>query len=151
MRDIPDAESEVCLNLWYFVDQTGVTIRLAAKAYALRGDEDQKLATLHALAGTDHLTAVHGKVSQDHALTIDGQRFRGAIPHSVIHEHVDELFAPLIDEVERTLPVPLRSFNGEYRRVEMKIPPSPLMVVTAVVEGEDGSLTAKVGMPAPQD
>ena len=38
-EDVPHSTAEMCLNLWYFTDFTGIAVRIAVKAYALRGSD----------------------------------------------------------------------------------------------------------------
>ncbi|MBK6410109.1 MAG: hypothetical protein IPF78_10465 [Flavobacteriales bacterium] len=49
MKKIDDIGAEICLNLWYFPDQQGIVLRIAAKGYALKGSDQEKLAVLKSL------------------------------------------------------------------------------------------------------
>ena len=69
---VTDTNAEICLNTWFFVDSTGMVIRIAAKAYALKGTDEEKLAILKSLAGTDHLSATHGRIPKRYVTTNDG-------------------------------------------------------------------------------
>ncbi|MGD9578957.1 MAG: hypothetical protein AB7Y74_11950 [Syntrophorhabdus sp.] len=53
---------EICLNLWAYVSAGGFIMRIAGKAYALHGDDDEKLTTLHRLSVSDFLSASLCKV-----------------------------------------------------------------------------------------
>lgn len=37
VESVSHSEAEICINGWYFVDESGIVMRLAAKLYALRG------------------------------------------------------------------------------------------------------------------
>jgi hypothetical protein len=144
-RDVPHSEAEVCLNLWYFVDDTGFVIRLAGKAYALAGSEDEKLAALHATAGTDHLTATQGKVPPNFVLDTEHGEMAGAVPAIDVIPNHGAVFGPLIDKIERELPKSIRSIDDNYKQFSIRIPQDPLCVTTAVYERNDGELIARVG------
>jgi hypothetical protein len=146
-RDVPHSTAEVCLNLWYFVDDTGIVLRTAGKAYALAGSDEEKLAALHLMAGTDHLTATLGRVPAACVLNTEDGKLRGAIPVSAIHDHDISVFGLLIDQIEQELPKGIRSMDGTHEHFAVKIPRNPLIVTTAVYERNDGELVARVGKP----
>jgi hypothetical protein len=143
-REISHVEAEVCLNLWYFVEATGLVFRLAAKAYALRGTEEEKLAALRQLSGTDHLTATQGFVPKRFVSTLGKETIAGAIPAPVIHDNHSTIFGPLMDQVEAELPKQIHVVEGEYREFTMKLPRAPLCVTTSVYETESGQLVARI-------
>jgi hypothetical protein len=147
IQDVPHSSAEICLNLWYFVDDSGIVLRLAGKAYALTGEEDAKLATLHLMSGTDHLTATQGKVPQRFVLKSSQGDLTGAVPVAVLHQNHAAVFGPLMDQIERELPKVIRSVNDTYERFVVKLPQDPLCVTTAVYERADGELMARVGTP----
>jgi hypothetical protein len=144
-KDVLHSEAEVCLNLWYFVDDTGVVLRLAGKAYALTGTEEQKLVALHHMSGSDHLTAVFGKVPPQFILHSEHGEIAGAIPVADIHQDYWAVFGPLMDQIERELPKCIRSVDDNYEQFVVKLPKDPLCVTTAVYERIDGELIARVG------
>jgi len=148
-QDVPHSAAEICLNLWYFVDDTGIVIRLAGKAYALTGTDEEKLAALHMMSGSDHLTATLGKVPPQFVFISKqgdlGEELRGAIPVAGIHQDHAAVFGPLMDQIERDLPKGIRSVNDNYEKFVVKLPQDPLCVTTAVYERADGELVARVG------
>lgn len=146
-QEIGHSSAEICLNLWFYVDDTGVVIRLAGKAYALNGTEQQKLAILHSLSGTDHLTATLAKLPESFVMKSDQGDLRGAVPVASVHENHARVFGPLMDQIERDLPKGIRSVNDNYEQFTVKLPEEPLCVTTAVYERADGELVAHVGNP----
>src|SRR5690349_15060545 len=96
-QDVAHSTAEICLNLWYFVDDSGIILRLAGKAYALTGTEAEKLTALHMMSGTDHLTATPAKVPQQCVVTTKQGELRGAIPVDIIHQDHTHVFSPLMD------------------------------------------------------
>lgn len=142
---VPHSESELCLNRWYFVDDSGVVLRIAAKVYALSGSEEDKLAILHKLSAADHLTATMHMVPSDFILSVDGQDFIGAIPASAIHDCIDKVFEPLLVQLQKALPQPLHSIDDNYQSFALQIPDDYLCVTTAVYERQDGELVAMIG------
>ena len=143
-RDVIHSAAEVCLNLWYFVDDSGVVLRLAGKAYALTGSDDQNLAALHLLSGADHLTATQASVPGHFRFVSEHGELTGAIPVSAIHQSHGDVFGPLINQIERELPRCIRSVADNLEQFVMKSPPDPLCVTTAVYERADGELVARL-------
>lgn len=146
-QDILHSGAEICVNLWCFVDDTGIVLRIAAKAYALTGTDEQKLIALHLMAGTDHLTATQGKVPSKFVVDTENGEFRGAVPLSVCYTAQGGVFGPLMDQIEKELPECIRSVADNYQRFKMTMPEDPLCVTTAVYERADGELVARVGKP----
>jgi hypothetical protein len=145
-QEVPHSTAEICLNLWYFADETGLVLRLAAKAYALSGTDEEKLAILHALAATDHLTATQGQVPPAFVITGNPRELKGALLVSTVFDQHSALFSPLMDQVEKELPKLIRSVNSEYEQFTLRIPQDALNVTTGVFEREDGELIARVGV-----
>jgi hypothetical protein len=144
-QDVLHSDAEICLNLWYYVDESGIVLRLAGKAYALAGSEEQKLAALHLLSGSDHLTATPGKVPPQFALDSEEGKMQGVVHADAIFPNHGAVFGPLMDQIERELPKGIRSVFGNYEQFELKIPRDPLCVTTAVWERSDGELVARLG------
>ena len=146
-EDVPHSAAELCLNLWYFVDDSGIVVRIAGKAYALRGSEEEKLRALHLMAGTDHLTATLGKIPERFFIRTEQGELKGVAPVELLQDNDANCYGPLIDQIERELPKGIRSVNGNYEHFTLKIPQNPLLVTTAVYERRDGELVARVGKP----
>jgi hypothetical protein len=137
-------DAEICLNCWYFADDTGVVLRLAAKAYALTGTDEEKLAVLKSLSATDHLTARHAKVPDRFTLATDGQKFRGAVPATVMQENAIPYFDDLIEKLINELPQNIHAINDQPRAFRMMLAELFLWISTCVYEAQDGSLVARV-------
>lgn len=142
IRKVDDTDAEICLNLWYYVLQTGVVIRIAGKAYALKGTEQEKLAALKAVSATDHLTATMDRVPMHLVINEGARRLEGAMDVRSLPAMVSMVFGPLFNKLEASLPPVLRVVDEEYFEQALKIPDEPLFVLTAVYEEEDGRLTA---------
>jgi hypothetical protein len=143
-QDVPHSTAELCFNLWYFFDDSGIVLRIAGKAYALRGSDEEKLAALHLMAGTDHLTATQGKVPERFVIHTEHGELKSAAPVHFFHDNDANAYGALIDQIERDLPKGIRSVGSNYEHFTMKIPQQPLIVTTAVYEREDGELVARV-------
>lgn len=143
-RSIPDTAAELCLNTWFFVDDTGMVIRIAAKAYALTGSDEQKLAVLKSLAGTDHLTATQGRVPQGYLTDVDGQKTPGCIPAAALQTDPLPVFDELFAEIEKSLPQLYRAANGGYQPFRITLTEPFLWVMTSVYESPGGQLIARV-------
>jgi hypothetical protein len=144
-EDVLHSTAELCLNLWYFVDDSGIVVRIAGKAYALRGSDEEKLVALHLMAGTDHLTATQGKIPEHFIIHTEHGELKGAAPVNLLYDNEANAYGPLIDQIERELPKGIRSVDGNYEQFSIKIPQQPLIVTTVVYEREDGELVARVG------
>ena len=144
-EDVLHSTAEMCLNLWYFVDDSGIVVRIAGKAYALRGSDEEKLAALHLMAGTDHLTATQAKVPDRFVIRTEHGELKGTAPFNLFCDNDANGYDALIDQIERNLPKGIRSVDGRYEQFSIKIPQQPLIVTTAVYEREDGELVARVG------
>ena len=143
-RSVSDVDAEICVNCWFYVDSTGVVIRLAAKAYALSGTDDEKLALLKALSATDHLTSIQGKVPQGFILNLDDARLPGAIPAASLQMDPLPVFEDLFEEIIASLPDLIRSVDDEYEKFRMQLNEPFLWVLTSVFESPDGQLIARI-------
>lgn len=143
-RSVSHTEAEIGVNCWYFADQTGVVLRLAAKAYALVGSDEEKLAVLKAAAMADHLTATHAQVPPRFVLDCDGQTLKGVVPVSVLQMDPLPFFDDLFGQIDRALPDVLVSIHDEYLKQKTHLVEPFLWVLTAVFESDDGQLIARV-------
>lgn len=143
----PLTNPEVVLNLWAYSSEDGYIMRLAGKAYALQGNDEDKLAMLRALSGTDFLCAPWQKVPENFTMiNPDGREMNGIAHCSLLSEQSSHghLFGPLIEEIANSLPEQLRSLSGDYIQFQMELPEDPLTVTTVVMEYEDGRLVPMV-------
>ena len=141
---VTDADAEICLNTWFFVDSTGMVIRIAAKAYALKGTDDEKLAILKSLAGTDHLSATQGRIPEKYVTTVDGQEMAGSIPAAALQSDPLPVFDDLFAEIEKSLPQLFRTVDDEYEPFKIHLTEQFLWVMTSIFESNDGQLIARI-------
>lgn len=132
------------MNCWHFTDYTGIVLRLAAKAYALTGTDDEKLRALQALAATDYLTAIQGKVPQRFILNVDGDELVGAIPAAALQMDPVPVYEDMFELVAQSLPEVFRFVNDQYEPFSMELREPFLWVSTCVFEEPDGTLVARV-------
>lgn len=140
-----DGLPEVCLNLWYVCDGSGLAYRLAGRAYALRGTDDEKLTILRSLAATDFYVALLFVVPSRYKLVTSTGERSGLVTPGVIRERQSEVFKEVIDSLESALPVQMCSVDGQPQKFKLKIPEEPLLVQTCVMEDEAGHLTPLIG------
>lgn len=141
---VSHTEAELCMNAWYFTDHLRVVMRLAAKVYALRGTDEEKLAELQRLAATDHITATVGKVPPRYTLVLPDGQLEGAVTHEQMKQDPITVFEELFTVIENDLPDLIVSVDDEYQRRPMKLPEPLLWVCTPVYESQDGTLLAQV-------
>lgn len=132
---------EVVLNLWAYVDEGGYIQRVAGKAYVLVGTDQQKLAVLRQLSGSDFLSAPWHPVPRNFRITNpDGEELIGVAHASMLPDPNTHpsLFGQLMDVLAKQLPTQLRSVDGEFKPFKLKLPEAPLCVTTQILEFEDG-------------
>jgi hypothetical protein len=141
----PTEIPEVVLNLWYFVEEShGAVYRLAGRAYALTGSDEQKLAVLHKLSATDFHIAQVFPVPKRFKTVSDFGTLEGVTGAEVTVEDPTGLFKEAIDALEASLPIQMRSIDENPQTYRLKIPQNPLMVCTCVIEHEDGTLEPRL-------
>jgi hypothetical protein len=141
---VPHNEAEICVNVWHFVDETGMVMMLAAKAYALRGTDDEKLAVLKSLSATDYLSAIQARVPDQYVLsTVDGD-LKGVLPASALQMDPVPVFDHLFQKLADSLPSLPISVEGSYRKLKPQLVEPFLWVSTAVYESPDGQLIARI-------
>jgi hypothetical protein len=141
---VTDADAEICLNTWFFVDSTGMVIRIAAKAYSLKGSDEEKLAILKSLAGTDHLSATQGRIPERYVTTVEGQEMAGSIPAAALQSEPLPVFDDLFTEIEKSLPQLYRTVDDQYEPFKLHLTEPFLWVMTSIFESNDGQLVARV-------
>lgn len=141
---VPHTEAEVCLNVWHYVDDTGMVMMLAAKAYALRGTDEEKLAVLKSLAATDYLTALQARVPEHYVLSTDEGELCGVIPASSLQMDPAPVFDELIGGLTDSFPTLFLNGEDGYREFHPRLNEPFLWVSTAVYESPDGELIARV-------
>ena len=151
----PTETPEVTLNLWHFVDEeTGLVFRLAARAYALLGSDQEKLRVLHRLAGTDFHLAKMCMVPKRYKLTFtDAKTFEGVTRPETAQTDPLVLFKEVVDALEAELPTQARSDapGGRVRSYRLRIPEDPLIINTCVIEHIDGTLEPRLAQFPAED
>ena len=132
--------SELALNLWAYLDQgMGLVYALAGKAYSLTGSEEDKLAMLHQLAPTDHLSVKRQSVPKNFQV-IDGHKtHEGVVAPSTLREAMAQAFEGVIQSIEAELP-PIPNFKtNEF--TSQRIPQKYLSCLTFLLEDDAGNVT----------
>jgi hypothetical protein len=140
-----DLEPELCVNLWWYCDvQTNIVQRLAGRAYALTGTDDQKLQILHALAPTDFHAASLFPLPDRFTVTSEHGELKGATGPAVVVHHQDKVFSEVYQALERDLPDQYRFVDGKPEVYRLKLPQDVLNVVTCIYEYPDGRLIPQI-------
>jgi hypothetical protein len=146
-KPVPLQNPEAVLNLWAYVDEGGYVFRLAGKAYVIDGNDDEKLSLLRRLSATDFLSCACHKVPANiSVMSSDNQQIEALADRSIPSDENGPiaLFGPLMEQLAKELPTQFRSVDGEYKPFRVDLPQDPLMVMTVVLEHEDGRLVPMI-------
>lgn len=142
----PTENPEVVFNLWAYLGEDGYIMRLAGKAYVMKGSDTEKLTLLRMLSGSDFLSAQWDAHWDDVAVGIASdstpENQGNKLPDDSILSNPEgrkSLFGPLIDKLAKSLPEQVCTVNGDYQELSLKIPREPLCVSTVIRENEDGT------------
>lgn len=133
------ANSELALNLWAYLDRgMGLVYALAGKAYALTGTEEEKLALLHQLAPTDHISVKRQAVPKNFQVVDDHETHEGVVVPSTLREAMAQAFEGVIQSIEAELP-PIPNFKtNEF--TPQRIPQKYLSCLTFLLEDDVGNV-----------
>src|ERR1035437_6628432 len=97
--------NDLAVNLWAYIDEgTGMVYAISGKAYALSGQDEDKLTVLRQLAATDHLTTKRQGLPKRFTIT-DGQQSREGMTHPrIIRDNVADTFESVFQSIEANLP-----------------------------------------------
>jgi hypothetical protein len=143
---------EVVLNLWAYVDEGGYIPRLAGKAYAMDGDDEEKLALLRVLSRADFLSAEWCQVPANfEIINSDGQTIKGIATASMLSDPIthSHIFSQLLEKLANALPQQLRACVDGYEQFGLELPQDPLCVTTVIIEYDDGRLVPMVSTDQP--
>ena len=141
MTRFEDTLPEVCLNLWWYCDQlSGIVQRLAGRAYALTGTDEEKLAVLHNLARSDFHIAINAHVPSRFKVVSEHGTIESATTAAEVGNSMFAVFEELINTLERELPEQVHFISYEPDVYRLKLPEDPLHVLTCILEYPDGRL-----------
>ncbi|AOZ73261.1 hypothetical protein BK816_08165 [Boudabousia tangfeifanii] len=132
-----NTDLEYCFNVWALVDLPhGVIAHTAVRAYALAGDDEQKVAQLKALASTDYHLAEVVPLPEEYVLVFEGgEKLPGATTPQGFD---DQLVLKVIDQYWEYQTTTVDALT--QRENPPQIPESPLNVVTFIGRTPDGQL-----------
>jgi hypothetical protein len=140
---------EVVFNLWWFRDdESGFVLRLAGRAYALVGSDEEKLKVIHSLSATDFHVARVFPIPQRFQVVSEHGTLKGVTTQDIVRLHHADLFEHIFAALGEDLPMQVRSIGGEYQQYRLQVPRDPLCVTTCVVEHADGTLTPLISKRA---
>lgn len=134
---------ELIANLWAIYDaESGYVYALSGKAYTVDGSDEEKLTILKSLARTDYKTAKRLQVPSRFGVQFSDGTVKANVTYlNAIADPNAELFAEVFKSLERDLPPVLCWERGELVERKQCFPESPLTVVTALYEDEQGNIT----------
>jgi hypothetical protein len=126
---------EIILNLWFVVDDEGLIYSLRARCYVHSGTDEEKLAFLQTVAGTDYLIAQSFSIPERFHTTILAGEISKKVPaatYSGIRETVpfSTLFEDAIQEMEKQIP----------KQTTLEIGQQPIICMTPLLGDEDGHM-----------
>ena len=141
-------EVEVVANLWWVLDeQSGLVYRLAGRAYVMSGTEAHKISLLRALSTTDYLAAQMFQVPMSFIVTAGEETRAGYCLPSTIADYKEKVFAEVLEQLDKTMPLQASFTVGQEKSFRMKLPENPLCITTPLIEDEDGVIKPQVKQP----
>ena len=130
---------ELALNLWAYLDQgLSLVYALAGKAYALTGSEQEKLAMLHQLAPTDHLSVKRQSVPKNFQVVDGHKTHEGVVAPSTLREAMAQAFEGVIQSIETELP-PIPNFETN-EHIPQRISQHYVSCLTFLLEDDVGNV-----------
>jgi hypothetical protein len=126
---------EIILNLWFVIDDEGLIYSLRARCYVHSGTDEEKLAFLQTVAGTDYLIAQSFSIPERFHTTILVGEISKKVPaatYSGIRETAPfcTLFEDAIQEMEKQIP----------KQTTLEIGQQPIICMTPLLGDEDGHM-----------
>jgi len=131
--------TETIINLWYYVGEDRQLIfTLAGRAYIAKGTDEEKIALLQHLAGTDYPLAIRRLVPDRYVSNYAGKMMT-AVAH--ITER-DNPATPLFEEVYQAIEEDLIKIAEAHNFPvdDFKIPDNPLFIMTALYKDDYGEI-----------
>jgi len=126
---------EIILNLWLVIDDEGLIYSLRARCYVHSGSDEEKLAFLQRVAGTDYLvaqsfeiperfhTTVHNEHGSDKLPVATCSGIRATVPFAT-------LFEDAIQEMEKQV----------SKQTKLRIGQQPIVCMNPLLGDEDGNM-----------
>ena len=126
---------EIILNLWFVIDDEGLIYSLRARCYVHCGTDEEKLAFLQSVAGTDYLVAQSFEIPERFHATLHNEHGSDKLPvaiYSGIRASVplSDLFEDAIQEMEKQIP----------KQTRLQIGQQPIVCMTPLLGDEDGNM-----------
>jgi len=142
---------ELVANVWPVVDEaSGIVQRFFMRAYAMADTDDVILATLKALAPTDFYIASVFSVPKRFTLVSEFGSISGAVEIGAFHQSKDAILEPAFRQLEEKFAIlqglAIDDPEQEPRSVIIvpRFPPDPYLLVTSILELENGQLVPRV-------
>ncbi len=138
---------EVIVNLWAIHDEEeSVIYGLAGRAYYAAGTDEEKTDLLKKLALTDFMLAIRLPVPDRFTVESDGETLKGYCKLKELFNPSTTLFYEMLKALESDLAYrhKMESRTDDVPEA-LKMPENPVFVITALVEGDDGSIRAIPG------
>lgn len=126
---------EIILNLWFVIDDEDLIYSLRARCYVHSGTDEEKLAFLQSVAGTDYLIAQSFEIPERFHTTIYNEHGSDKLPlaaYNGIRQTVPfvALFEDVIQEMEKQVP----------KQTKLRIGQQPIVCMTPLLGDEDGNM-----------
>ena len=134
-------ESEICFNIWFFVNlRTKFSNEWRAKTYNIGGSDSYKSSILKQLAETDMVNADAYWVRKSCRIVKGDKSLEGVLPLGMIQNDFETSSDYYFTEIEKKMPINY-SFDSaglEFIKNNPSLGDSPYFVLTLVFQNEEG-------------
>ena len=140
--NITNSPAELVINLWAICDiASGVVYNLLGRTYNVSGNDEDKLAFLHRLAGSDYVNAERQPLNSRFVIAhIDGSEKRGVTFLDAVHNTQSGVFEDMFEYLESNLPEQPMFTSTGLRAEPQRLPKDPLCVTTILCETDTGEI-----------
>ncbi len=147
---------ELVANIWPVVDgASGIVLRFFVRAYAIQADDNVISQTLRALAPTDFRIARMFRIAQAMTIVSEHGMLEGAVTVGDFQEYREMILRPAFRELEvdfaRLQGIAMGKSDKEPLGIALipRFPEEPYVVVTMLIEGQDGQLAPQLRRATP--
>lgn len=135
------ANTEVCLNLWCYVDEpSGYIYLVSGRAYVLTGTKEEKLAALRRLSVDAPGLVETWPVPPVCSVAWRGATIPGVVAPRMLPKTHEDLFGPVLEALRSRPPICPSGANTAGKTLKLTLPNTPLCLTSCVMVHEDERL-----------